>query len=277
MQMQGLRRTMTPMRHAAPFLSVLLLVAVAACAKLSGLNGYSSCGDSCDSGTPERVATGDDQSNSAENTRVGTTTVHSPSGDATIGENPFDAVADAPEQVARTVDVGPDESGVSDDADAGTTAGPGPTCRATDGGVYLCAGGEHCCINTATSDSQCAAACTPPQYAMDCAGSKSTAFAIHPCGSQACCGQLTLGDGVAPNCSPTEITSSCASVCDDTPPVSCSSMSTIRLCSVAADCTPDAGETHGNNMCCRFGSGSVYWCVNPVVATALALEGNCLM
>jgi hypothetical protein len=149
------------------------------------------------------------------------------------------------------------------------TAGVGPDCRAADGGIYTCSAGQHCCVNTSTQASSCAASCAPPLYAVDCAGASGT----NQCGAQTCCGTLVISGGTLPNCTASELTSACTSgTCNDNPPGglgACNPAShIIKLCTAVADC---AGDANGNTMCCRFSTSPLYWCVGSAFGSSACM------
>jgi hypothetical protein len=290
------------MRYAPASGLLFTLAAAGGCADLSGLNAYANCGGPCDGAIlgldSPTLATGGD----ADRARLDAESVNG--GEAAGGDAPFDStvgaaeveppprdatVTDAAQKAssadarapidAGSVDAASVDASLADvaaetgvggpDAEAGSPIGAGPACLAADGGFYQCNGGQHCCVNAATAASQCATSCVAPEYAVDCSGSTNTSSVMHQCGSQACCGTLTLGNGVIPNCSATMLESSCTSSCNDSPPVACNTTSTIHLCWATADC---ASASPGNTVCCKFGSSPVYWCVDPTIA----LTGQCM-
>jgi hypothetical protein len=179
---------------------------------------------------------------------------------------------------AGTSDSGSD-GGTEASVDAGSDSAPdaapdagdrqGPACRASDGGIYRCNSGEHCCANAMTQASSCATACRPDAgtFPVDCAGATGDG----QCGSLLCCGTLVLDGGTVPNCGASSLTTSCATMCTDNPPgtfSNCMGMYTIRLCNATADCANDTARP----MCCRFGASPVYWCVDTITAVVAA---NC--
>jgi hypothetical protein len=180
------------------------------------------------------------------------------------------------------VDTGAPDAGADAETDAsgdgGSDAAPdtgdgqGPACRASDGGIYRCNTGEHCCANAMTQASSCATACNPDAgtYPVDCAGSTGDG----QCGGQICCGTLVLSGGTVPNCSASSLVTSCATTCTDNPPGTfsgCMGNYTIRLCNATADCTNDTGRP----VCCRFGASPVYWCVDTFTALVAPTDGGC--
>src|SRR5207237_9522151 len=84
-----------------------------------------------------------------------------------------------------------------DDAGPDTGVGQGPACRASDGGIYRCNAGEHCCANAMTQASSCATACNADAgtHSVDCAGATGDG----QCGSQLGCATLGLDGGLVPN------------------------------------------------------------------------------
>jgi hypothetical protein len=156
-----------------------------------------------------------------------------------------------------------DDTGNDASPDAGTATGP--RCFPADATSYFCNADEHCCVNAAIRDSNCATSCDPESgsYAVDCAGASGEGG----CGAQVCCGSIVLSGGTVPKCSASVLTSACVDSCNDDRRVpgstgTCLGQYTIRLCTSAADC---AGDPSRNTACCNFGSppSPVNWCVAP--------------
>ena len=161
--------------------------------------------------------------------------------------------------------------GGTDGSAEGGDAGVGPMCQ-TDAGVTLCAAGQHCCVNASTQAASCSAICPSGTSSLDCIGATDNDAAVNQCGTQNCCGTLTLtGGGFSGACTATALSSACQDTCNDTAPATCTAGTyTVQLCTSAADC---AGNQRNQTQCCQFGVSPLYWCATGLEAIA---ANNCL-
>jgi hypothetical protein len=262
---------------AAGFALVVLMSA--SCEAISGLAQYSPC-DNCEeaqkspSTVPDSSVTppmGEDAISIPEQT---TEADDAPSATPDVETNPGDTGADGwtgpPVDAAGDVSSPPLDAG-PDGPPPVIDAGLGTSCGASHA---RCTANQVCCatnlamqVNTCGSASSC-----PANATLNC----STA-ADCPTSAPICCAKLSLvtdaANDLPPKCTATGLSSSCASTCNDSPPVnpySCTFPPTggtgmVRLCSHDSDCTSDTAY----NGCYNFNSAPVSWC-----STATAgLEG----
>jgi hypothetical protein len=267
------------MRRSAFAATILSVAAIAACAEISGLNEYGNCTGECDSGPSINLEPsgldGSGRSDGDESFDVIDAPMGSPDvvggADATLATD--DASAELMDGTMSTVSIA-DVIGVPSDSpetapfpDSAQESQPrGRECRYADGGLFFCAAGQHCCVNSIAQQSECSSSCGPSEYPVDCVGATGADSDASLCGSETCCGTLVLNGGIAPNCTSSELTTSCMSECLDSPPQNCLGPYTIRVCGTAADCAGDLN----NPSCCRFGSSPVYWCVSAPTMVAAA-------
>jgi hypothetical protein len=127
------------------------------------------------------------------------------------------------------------------------------------GTAGYCTGGQQCCAtqNGTTLMYQCATSCADGGIALSCDDPSQCSGGSGPF----CCGNLTLGSGVPPNC-PINGVSMCAAACPTQLPAGCPDTGQVKLCHHASDCATDTNDP----FCCQYSlnGNTISFCVNSV-------------
>ena len=133
--------------------------------------------------------------------------------------------------------------------------------------ITPCSGADVCCyvMKSPTAGAyRCLASCPGNAAPVNCAGPQQCNNA-----APVCCGTMTVGPGVAPNCPAVSMSSKCTGGCSTNIALGCNATDTLHLCHVRADCASDPS----NPNCCSYpGSGlSSFLCVSDLFKSVLSL------